>query len=389
MASIISYTLKDGTKRYRYSMYGGLDPQTGKAKHLSKRGFKTQKEATLAASRMELAISQGDVQRENNILFKTVYEQWYQQYINTVRESTWARTAGMFDNHILPAFGNKRIRTITINQVQRAVNKWYKETTYNYKRWYEYTVAIFDYALKHDYMHGDNPATKITMPKKKEDWGEKPENFWDKQQLTTFFNCIDANTELEKFTLFRVLAFAGVRRGECLALTWNDVNFSKSTLAVNKTLTQGKGGKQIIQPPKTRKGRREVSLDLTTLNYLKQWRARQKRDYFMLGFNTMDKGQLIFANSKNKFKSLNTPAKWLKKIITDYNATHTDELKKISVHGFRHTSASMLFAAGATIKEVQTRLGHEDAQTTLNIYTHVTKQQDNQAAEKLANYFDM
>ncbi len=141
-------------------------------------------------------------------------------------------------------------------------------------------------------------------------------------------------------------------------------------------------GKQIIQPPKTKKGQRVIALDKITLNYLKQWRARQRREYLMLGFNTIQRGQLIFANSNNGFKSLNTPAKWLNKIIKAHN------LKKITVHGFRHTSASMLFAAGATIKEVQTRLGHEDAQTTLNIYTHVTKKQDNQAAEKLANYLD-
>lgn len=382
MASIKGYTLKNGDKRYLFQVYAGLDPQTGKPKRIMKRGFKTKKEANLSANQLELSISQGDFHQESNILFRQVYEQWYQGYINTVRVSTYCRTAGMFENHILPELGNKRIRTITIAQVQRAVNKWFKQATYNYKRWYEYTMAIFDYALKHGYMHGDNPAKMITIPKRKETWGEKPENFWDKQQLAQFFSYIDPKKELEKYTLFRVLAFAGVRRGECLALTWNDVNFSKSTLSINKTLTQGIRGKQIIQPPKTKKGQRVIALDKVTLHYLKQWRARQKREYLTLGFNTLQRGQLIFANSNNGFKSLNTPAKWLNKIIKAHN------LKKITVHGFRHTSASMLFAAGATIKEVQTRLGHEDAQTTLNIYTHVTKKQDNQAAEKLANYLD-
>lgn len=101
-----------------------------------------------------------------------------------------------------------------------------------------------------------------------------------------------------------------------------------------------------------------------------------------MGFNTLQKKQLVFANLKNGYKSLNTPARWLKEIIKD------SQLKPITIHGFRHTSASLLFEAGATIKEVQTRLGHDDAQTTLNIYTHVTQKQDNQAAEKLANLLD-
>ncbi|MCH7260688.1 tyrosine-type recombinase/integrase, partial [Lactiplantibacillus sp. ME-2] len=109
---------------------------------------------------------------------------------------------------------------------------------------------------------------------------------------------------------------------------------------------------------------------------------KQQREYYLfLGFNTLQPDQLVFANTKNGFKSLNTPGKWLKRIITDYHLTPS-----ITVHGFRHSHASALFAAGATIKEVQTRLGHEDVATTLNVYTHVTKGQNQQAANKLANY---
>ena len=64
------------------------------------------------------------------------------------------------------------------------------------------------------------------------------------------------------------------------------------------------------------------------------------------------------------------------------------ELKPIAPHGFRHTHASLLFEAGATIKEVQERLGHKDAKTTLNIYTHVTNGKNEELPEKLVNYLD-
>lgn len=118
------------------------------------------------------------------------------------------------------------------------------------------------------------------------------------------------------------------------------------------------------------------------MNYLKQWRTQQKRQYMRLGFNTMDRKQLIFANRKNKFKSLNTPAKWQNKIIKDFH------LKKITVHGWRHTSCSLLFAINTPIKEVQKRLGHSDVQTTLNIYAHVTKEQDSETANRLGKAFN-
>ena len=187
MASFKQYELQDGTKLWKTDVYLGIDPQTGKPKHTVRRGFKTKKEASLVASRIELEVSQGNLEKENNILFSAVYKEWYQAYINTVSESTWNRTAGMFDNHILPALGKYRIRTITINQVQRAVNKWFKVASYNYKRWYNYTVSVFEFAIKQGYIQ-KNVAKMATLPKRRPRVGDAPENFWDKDQLETFFS---------------------------------------------------------------------------------------------------------------------------------------------------------------------------------------------------------
>ena len=380
---INEYKSKNGERRYGFQIYLGVDPQTGKKKTTRRAGFKTKKSAELALPRLKLEIAnKGAIEKDNNVLFSKVYHEWYQQYINTVRESTYARTAGMFDNLILPIFGDKRIRTITTTQVQKAVNKWFKEVTYNYKRWYNYTVAVFDFAIKRGYMAGKNPAKLITLPKKPDNYGDKPENFWSKQELATFFSLVNQKEQPEQFALFRLLAFGGLRRGEVLALTWGDLNTSKNTLRINKTLTQGMKGKQIVQAPKTRKSRRTIILDSKTMEILKHWRIAQKRRYMALGINTMNQKQLMFATRYNTHKVLNCPSKWLRAIIKG------SKLKPITVHGFRHSHASALFAGGASIKEVQDRLGHEDVQTTLNVYTHVTKDQNKEAVDKLVNYLD-
>ncbi|MGO3111263.1 MAG: tyrosine-type recombinase/integrase, partial [Latilactobacillus curvatus] len=71
--------------------------------------------------------------------------------------------------------------------------------------------------------------------------------------LKTFFNCIDPVNDLEKYTLFRILAFTGIRRGECLSLTWDDLDVQKATLSINKTLTHGDKGRLLVQPTKTKK----------------------------------------------------------------------------------------------------------------------------------------
>ena len=158
----------------------------------------------------------------------------------------------------------------------------------------------------------------------------------------------------------------------------------KGTLSVNKSVAQGTGGRQIIQPPKTTHSIRTITLDRITLDYLKQWRKKQRSYYLLLGYNTMKPDQLIFANNKNGMKSLNTPGKWLHAIIDE----QPDKLPTITIHKFRHTHATLLFEAGASIKEVQDRLGDSDVDTVMNIYAHVSDEQRRNTTEKLARYIN-
>jgi len=384
MASIKQYIDRNGHKRYRFQLYLGVNPQTGKPHKTTRGGFKTKREASLAASRLEVENSKGNYNRKvNNILFEQVYEEWYASYVNTVRESTTVRVIKIFENHILPAFGKKRIRTIALSDVQRALNGWFKEVKVNYKRWYNFTNMVFKYAMKQGFIT-NNPAALVTMPQRRDGWQRDKNKFWTKQQLLRFFTYIDPVEEMEKFTLFRVFAYTGIRRGECLALTWQDINFKKATLSVNKSIAQGTRGKQIIQPPKTNTGNRIITLDADTVAYLKNWRIRQRRIYLMQGFNTMQPGQLIFANTKNGMKSLNTPNRWLHDIIDD----KPDEFPKITLHKFRHTHATLLFEAGASIKEVQDRLGDADVDTVMNIYAHVSDEQRRDTTKKLISFME-
>jgi integrase len=382
MASIKKYTDKHGVEKYEFRFYAGLNEQTGKQRYIHKQGFKTKKSATLALSRLQLELDQnGTIEKPNNILFSEVYQEWVEQYVNTVRESTYAKVLGIFNNHILPAFGNKRIRTITARQVQHTLNQWFDLTKINYKRWLSYTSSIFDFAMRYGYTK-NNPTKLVSMPKHEDSSGDVFENYWTKDELVLFFSHLDLDKRPQKFALFRVLAFCGLRCGECLALTWNDLTLSDNTLRINKTLATGLHGNVKIQAPKTKASRRTIDLDPLTVTALKKWRIVQRKLLLGSGVNAMSKDQLIFTNQHNQLMNPIVPAQWLKRIIKQY------DLKRITVHGFRHSHASALFAAGASIKEVQSRLGHTDVKTTLDIYTHVSKEQDRATVKKLVNYLD-
>ncbi|MNI85943.1 Tyrosine recombinase XerD [compost metagenome] len=92
--------------------------------------------------------------------------------------------------------------------------------------------------------------------------------------------------------------------------------------------------------------------------------------------------RLVFAHENGQPLRLALPNDLLKRLIRDH------DLQPITVHGLRHTHASMLFEAGASIKEVQERLGHSDIKMTMNIYTHVTKAAKEKTADRFAKFME-
>lgn len=121
-------------------------------------------------------------------------------------------------------------------------------------------------------------------------------------------------------------------------------------------------------------------MDVQTMSVLKSWKKTQKEDYFKLGFNTLNPTQLVFPSVNNTIMQPPKVGKYLDLIVSRH------DLKRITTHGFRHSHCSILFEAGASIKEVQDRLGHSDVQTTMNIYAHVSKKAKENTAEKFAKY---
>lgn len=383
MASIRKEVTKTGRVSYRVQVYKGVNPKTGKKSYAVRRGFDSYKKATIAAAKLELAVSEGslDVGKPQARTFQSVYVDWYESYVNTVQESTWARTAGMFDNHILPIFGSMFIDKIERKDAQDAINKWHEKTTANYRRWYNYTVSVLDYALENGLLDR-NPIKGIKLPKKERKPGDELPNFWTREELAQFFAKINKKADFNIFVMFRVLAYSACRRGELLALEWVDVNFKDNTIRINKTLTQGKKGKQKIQAPKTAAGKRTVPIDAETMAYLKQWRHEQQMQMLRRGYNTLQPHQLVFANTKNGYHCLNTPGKRLKKIIDDNKLPH-----KITVHGFRHSAISNMLIAGVPITAVQHIVGHSDPTVILKIYAHVTEKEEREATNALAEYY--
>ena len=176
--------------------------------------------------------------------------------------------------------------------------------------------------------------------------------FFTLEEFQQFLSVI--NDDIWK-TLFQVLFYCGLRQGELQALNWNDIDFTKDTISINKTLTTKlKGQKYTIFPPKTKSSYRIIPM-------IKMLRAELYNLYntykILNGFN----------NEWFVFGGVNPiPETTIQKHKNKY--CELSNVKRIRIHDFRHSCASLLISKNADPVLVAKYLGHSDVSMTLNRY---------------------
>ena len=272
---IQEYRLKDGSKRFKFRVYLGLDNLTGKQIEVIRKGFKTRKEASLMEARVKLEYENNSyIGKNQKYKFKQVYELFLIEHKNTVKPGTYATTKRYANLHILPKIGNKPIDSFTVMDCQKLVNQW-AEYFNSAKYPKGITQQVFDYAIKMDIIQ-DNPMRKVKLPKRKGVINEISK-YYTTEELKHFFECLKDYDNLKFSAFFRILAFTGMRKGEALALEWCDIDFEKKLVHIKKGVSLDENDKPIISTPKTKKSVRTVSIDNETLSILKRWKLEQAK----------------------------------------------------------------------------------------------------------------
>lgn len=379
--AIKQYETKQG-KKWMFKAYLGIDQLTGKRVETTRRGFNTKKEATLALSRVKLQFENGEYGKNtHDDTFLEVFNLWKVSYELTVKESTFVKAMSQYEVHVLPVFGEMKMASITIANVQKFANEKVKKFA-KYRDFVTDVARIFDYAITLGIVT-DNPAKRITVPKKKVDvQQEKKLNYYSKEELRTFLECSKKQQPFYVYTFFQLLSASGCRQGELLGLEWRSVDFKENCIHITQTLARGKNRRLYLEQPKTKYSKRSISLDSSTMNILKQWRKEQRELMLQLGHNTMNPEQLVFSNIDNSFLQLSKPRKWMLKNMEKNN------LRVITIHGFRHTHATLLLEAGVEPKTISERLGHSSIQITLDLYSHVTEQMEKKVPDIFAKVME-
>ena len=252
---------------------------TGIQKRTLKRGFKTRKEAELALAHIKIAVANGTYHQSRAETYQEAYELWVKQYENTVEESTYVKTISIFKNHILPAMGAYKIEKIHVDVCQKHLDEWALKLK-KFRMVKAYAAKVLNFAIKRGYIQ-TNPFAYVDLPTNisKKAMGadeDEAENFYTCEQLIEFLSCLEQESNHKAHVLFRLLAFSGMRRGEALALNWNDLDFTTNELRINKALSLGKNNQLYVKFTKTGVAR-TIKMDDKTMDVLKEWKKKQKQ----------------------------------------------------------------------------------------------------------------
>ena len=195
---------------------------------------------------------------------------------------------------------------------------------------------------------------------------------------------------------FNIAIFGGLRRGEIVSLTWEDIHFDKHSISISKSISRPKTG-EYIKGTKTKAGTREIMFPSETFALLTMWRQQERALSEELGSEwkgyrgeEFDKNWIFIDLKTGNRMCVDTPTHKFREILDSYNRTvenEEDKLPIIRLHDLRHTSATLLLANGLDIETVAKRLGHSRASITVDIYGHALKEMDMKASDTLARVF--
>lgn len=351
------YSLKSGKIMWYANFY--YSDWTGKKQHVCKRGFKTQREAK------EYERSFLDQQHTtSDILFSSLVENYLEDMSHRLKPTTMENKNFIIRGKLLPYFGEMKIcdiDTIKIRKWQNELLSYRDEGGKPFSQTYLKTVnnqmsAIMNYAMAH-YRLPSNPCrTAGSMGKSR----AEEMKIWTQKQYERFSGTIQKSSMK---LAFDILFYTGMRSGELLALTPADILPTKR-ININKNYAKVQG-QELFLEPKTPKSKRNISIPEFLYDDIQIYISK------LYGIQGDDR---IFYFTKSALS---------KEIKT---SSEKAGLPPIRIHDLRHSHASMLIEMGFTPLEIAERLGHESVKTTLDTYSHLYPDKDQQLADALNRF---
>ena len=343
------------------------------------------------------------VSRKSTKTFKEVAGDWLKVKAGAVRHTTHGTYGKMLSLYILPFMGNMPINKVTVSVVDKFIpyvkaeypinrviwnaqgryrnnknlHKKYptlaayiahrKTQPYNkeaipapasFKKMLDVIGGVMKFAVKRR-MVEYNPVSLVERPKLKK---TREADFMQPHEIRAM---LDNALEGKYKTLFLIAVFTGLRQGELLGLKWDDVDWFNKQVCVNRTYNHGK-----FMEPKSKTSCRRVDLAPVVIEELKKWKLQCPKSEHTLVFPN-DAGEPMDADNM---------------LTRGYDpALRRAKLRHICFHSLRHTYASLQIDNDVNMKYLQAQMGHSSINVTMDVYGHLLKATNQDAAVKLEN----
>ncbi len=217
-----------------------------------------------------------------------------------------------------------------------------------------------------------NPCSRMKAPKTK----NKKISFYSEQQTKDLIAALETE-DIKYKTMVLLDIFTGLRIGELMGLTWDDVDFKSCMITVNKASQYLPSMGTFEKGTKNESSNRKMTVPKPIIEVLKKYRTWWLEQQVKCGDQWTNGANHLFVKWNGEPAYTYELTEWFPEFLKRHNLPH------ITPHGLRHTCATLLSASGLPIASISKRLGHSRTSTTMDIYIKSLESVDNMAAELL------
>jgi len=399
MANITHRKNKNGTISYRIRVFNSKNYKTESLtwkpdKNMTPKQIERQLQKQVIA--FEEKVTNGKKSNEK-ITFKSFAENWLINRKPSVELKTY-ETYTRDTTLLIKAFENYKMSNITSTDISRFYDNLRKNgsnkrtggriSENSIKHIHIILNMILECAIDIGIIN-KNPLKERSFSKPKKE--EKDPVFLKEEEIKTLINELK-NANIKWKTIIYLLLFSGMRRGESLALEWQDINLETGQIRINKNLQYVHKIGIIEKQPKTYKSNRYIFIPKECIELLKeykQWQDNEKKklgnlwqDTIVLkdktGESIKKKNDKIFTQEYGQPMFPDSPTSWLNNFCAEHKI-------KITPHGLRHVYVSILTGAGLPVNVISQAVGHSNPAITLNVYTHLFEKDKTVVSETISN----
>lgn len=282
---------------------------------------------------------------------------------NAVKATTFRSYQKIIELYIFPELGHVQLKNLSTPQIQMCINSLEVSP-----RTVQYAVTILRQALKQAQAQGyvnSNVAVNVALPRSTQGKARA----LTLEEIKKVFSII--NNPIH-YTIYYALLSTGVRRGELIALKWQDVNLENKVFNINNAVTKNVEGKWVVDSPKTAESIRAFTIPDKLVAVLKKHRSKQNKQILRARSLYNNQNFIFCRDDGERYDPDYISRRW--KMYCDKVGI------KSNLHELRHTFATLSLQGGVDVTTVSKMLGHRDVTTTLNVYSHILPNSTEKAA---------